>query len=371
MTSADRLVTRALHRALPLWMQHGMRDSGLLGVSVDMATIAGAAAALAARPAALTRLVRASATSRLGVAYGPLPQHRLDIFEPAPLHAPARPAPDVIVFVHGGAWGSGSRLIYRLVGERLAAEGFTCLVLGYRRYPRASMEEQVNDVARALEWAADSAEFGERARHVLGHSSGAHVASMAVMRRARARLAPLCSSLTGVAGVYDIARHLDFERGRGVHEVSPMKPAAGGPANFAAASPAIAASQLLREQAALLPPVLLVHGTKDTTVPHDSSVRMAIALRAAGARDVDLIILSENGHADFMLELSGLVDERRFDVLGERGAGTGAQMRTLDPILRLIASCGRAAPHSSVDLGECPPGAASAHPIPPVVRSKL
>ncbi|KAJ1624534.1 Alpha/Beta hydrolase protein [Pavlovales sp. CCMP2436] len=332
----------ALQRTVPLWAQHFVRDTGLLGVVADAATIVTAGAALAARPAVLAKLVHASATARIGVSYGPLPQHRLDIFAaPSDAHEPP-----VVLFVHGGAWGSGSRLIYRLVGHRLSAEGFTCILVGYRRYPRASIDEQVDDVGLALRWAAESAEFGGRPRHLWGHSSGAHVCAMSVLRRAQTRQAPLCDSFTGVAGVYNIASHFEFERGRGVHEVSPMKPAAGGPAGFASASPATIASQLLADQAVLLPHVLLVHGTDDSTVPYESSVRMAEALRGAGVREVECVVLLEKGHADFMLELSGLVAERSFaqlanpemvHVSGQAASAVGGMaMRTIDPILELM-----------------------------------
>jgi acetyl esterase/lipase len=329
----------AAQRTVPLWAQHFVRDTGLFGVMADAATLVTAGATLAAKPAVLAKMIHASATAQIGVPYGPLPQHRLDIFA-AP---PDVQEPPVVLFVHGGAWGSGSRLIYRLVGRRLSAEGFTCLLVGYRRYPRASMDEQIADVGLALRWAAESAEFGSRPRHLWGHSSGAHICAMSVLRRAQTRQAPLCDSFSGIAGVYNIRDHFEFERGRGVHEVSPMKPAAGGPTNFASASPAIVASQLLADQAALLPHVLLVHGADDSTVPYESSVFLAEALRGAGVREVECVVLLEKGHADFMLELSGIVAERSFAQLARpemaragSGQAAGAAMRTIDPILELM-----------------------------------
>jgi acetyl esterase/lipase len=360
--SADRVMTRALHHALPLSVQHFVRDSGLLGIGVDAATMASASLALAAKPRIFANLARATASGRIGVPYGALPQQRVDIFEPRDRARTADDAPPVVLFVHGGAWGSGSRLIYRLVGHRFAEEGFTCVVIGYRRYPRANIDEMVEDVGLALRWASESAEFRARSRHLLGHSSGAHVALMAVLRRAEARLPPLCASFAGVAGVYDIARHLEFEAGRGVHEVSPMKPAAGGPAGFASASPSVLAPRLSAAQAALVPPVLLLHGSEDTTVPFDSSTRMAAGLRSAGASLVQCIVLVEKGHADLMLELSQLVAERRYAQMKGEGGGDalapsdadGGLVRTLDPILELFERCGSTA-SSRASTSEAPP----------------
>jgi acetyl esterase/lipase len=340
-----------MHQVLPLSVQHFIRDTGLLGTAVDAATMATASVTLATRPTALRNLLRATASARIGVAYGERPEHRVDIFEP-----PGVPDSPVVIFVHGGAWGSGSRLIYRLVGQRFCDEGFTTVLVGYRRYPRANIDEMVDDIALAIKWASERPEWSQRARHVVGHSSGAHVATMAVLRRARSASPPLCASLVGVSGVYDIARHFEFEARRGVHEISPMKPAAGGAFGFASASPSVVAPQLSAAQASHMPPVLLVHGSDDTTVPYTSTLAMAGALRAAGCRDVEDVVLLEKGHADFMLELSGLVEERRFarmrtqaasgdaDATGSTSAriglpmaGTG--MRTLDPVLKLFARC--------------------------------
>lgn len=59
---------------------------------------------------------------------------------------------------------------------------------------------------------------------------------------------------------------------------------AGGSAAFAGLSPTLlAATRLTRAAAAALPPVLLVHGRQDSTVPCAESVLLGRALKAAGA----------------------------------------------------------------------------------------
>ena len=62
------------------------------------------------------------------MSYGPSAHHRLDVYE----SSGRRKDVPVIIFVHGGAWSSGSKRVYRLVGQRIAEAGFTCCVLGYR-----------------------------------------------------------------------------------------------------------------------------------------------------------------------------------------------------------------------------------------------
>jgi acetyl esterase/lipase len=53
------------------------------------------------------------------------------------------PLSSVLVFVHGGAWGSGSKFMYRLIGHRFDALGFVAVVVGYRKYPYGTADSQV------------------------------------------------------------------------------------------------------------------------------------------------------------------------------------------------------------------------------------
>jgi acetyl esterase/lipase len=81
--------------------------------------------------------------------YGPHPSHRLEIVsavvadrssssDSTPPH-PAR----TLVFVHGGAWGSGKPWMYRLLADRLSTVGYTVVLIGYRTWPDGTTDDQV------------------------------------------------------------------------------------------------------------------------------------------------------------------------------------------------------------------------------------
>ena len=63
--------------------------------------------------------------------YGPSPCHRLDIYHASSSSSSSSLTP-VLLFIHGGAWSSGSKSIYCLLGHRVARAGCTCCVVGYR-----------------------------------------------------------------------------------------------------------------------------------------------------------------------------------------------------------------------------------------------
>ena len=52
----------------------------------------------------------------------------------------------LILFVHGGAWGSGLAAFYSPLAAAYNKQGFSVAVLGYRTFPDASTEGQVDDV---------------------------------------------------------------------------------------------------------------------------------------------------------------------------------------------------------------------------------
>jgi hypothetical protein len=118
---------------------------------------------------------------------------------------------------------------------------------------------------------------------------------MAIMNSISRDNTPLVDTLIGLSGVYDIENHYFWEKGRGVHEISPMKPAALGMENFHMCSPTklleqnlmivFDSNKLSTEKVKeviyeerikrLFPFTLLVHGTEDDVVPFTSTLEFS------------------------------------------------------------------------------------------------
>lgn len=232
--------------------------------------------------------------------YGSRPNQSLMLFGDES-SAEARP---LVVFVHGGSWSHSRHWMYRLVGRRLAARGFSTAVLGYGQYPKSTVQEMVDDINTAVEWLqrCGSQHCVDASRiFLLGHSSGGHLCA----------LAALAGGGTGVSGIaalsspMDIADHYAWEQGRGVADISALYPAHGGESNFADFSPTQLVSQLPEGAAAsLLPPFFIGHGTDDFTVPPEASERFIAALTGAGGT-VEARRWSGLGHFSILGALMG------------------------------------------------------------------
>lgn len=117
-------------------------------------------------------------------AYGPDPKHRLDV------HAPrgAEGAP-VILMLHGGTWSVGNKRVpnvWLAKSRHFKSKGYVFVSANTRLVPEADPLEQTRDLGRALAYVQAHARDwgGDPDRIVLmGHSSGAHVASLLANRQ--------------------------------------------------------------------------------------------------------------------------------------------------------------------------------------------
>lgn len=143
------------------------------------------------------------------VAYGGLPDERLDIFLPEGAAKDDRRA--VVAFVHGGAWRNLDLANSSFPAEAFTVRGALYVAIGFTRMPAAgTLDEMVAQVRAALTWLWGHVDQygGDRSRlYLVGHSSGAHLAGMALCtdwQRMHGVPADVISRAVLVSGIYDL-----------------------------------------------------------------------------------------------------------------------------------------------------------------------
>lgn len=110
------------------------------------------------------------------VRYGKQKEQYYHYYEPQ-----TRKSDKLIVWVHGGGWNAGSPKFFDFVGQRMAAEGYRMISLGYRLSPKYKYPCQLIDVCRgfrhAMRFLAEKGIDTSRTV-VVGPSAGAHLTSI-------------------------------------------------------------------------------------------------------------------------------------------------------------------------------------------------
>lgn len=199
--------------------------------------------------------------------YGDHPRQSIALFQPEDaLDGP------VILFFHGGSWDSGDPGNYPWFGRAFAKDGISVAIAGYRLAPETLFPGFVEDAAAAF--ATLRARLGpDRPIFLMGHSAGAQIASLVALDPkylAAHGLSPCTSikGLIGISGPYDFLP-MKEERYKRIFPV-PLRPD----------------SQAVNFTEGRHPPMLLLHGTDDTTVHAEDSEHLAAGLLASDNRVV-------------------------------------------------------------------------------------
>jgi acetyl esterase/lipase len=251
------------------------------------------------------------------VAFDPDMAPRLDVYSPGEgkLHP-------VLIFVHGGSWKDYDKNLFAPVAQKLLPEGMVVVIPDYTLYPDANYEQMAREMAAAIAWTLENAaRYGGDPDRVIvaGHSAGAHLSGLAVLdARYLEELGHSSEEICGwigLSGVYDIQAEYDYWLDKGTTPKVILE-VMGGQQNFRQASP-------LSYVRADLPPLLIIHGDEDETVPVSISTAFHAALQAAGAPS-RLIVYPGAGHSDYLF--AGLSEERA---------------PIVDDIVQFVQSCGR------------------------------
>ena len=237
------------------------------------------------------------------IRYGEILGYRpleLDLYLPFGLEAPL----PVVVYVHGGGWQRGSRrdpppLLDADFYDQIAAGGFAVAAVDYRLSGEACFPAALQDVRAAVGWVRDNAgAYGLDADRVFvwGDSAGGHLALLAALTGATLTGSGVRAAVAWFPVTDLLAMPSDLAEAGGVPDPGPDSREArllGAPA---ASVPDLAwqASPVAHAHGGA-PPILLMHGTVDDLVPPAQSVRLASALREAGA-SVELELVPDASH---------------------------------------------------------------------------
>lgn len=237
---------------------------------------------------------------RSSVRYGNHPAQLLDVWRLPDLP----PDAPVLLFVPGGAWVQGSRVLQgHTLLHHLVKRGWVCLTMDYRVSPVHRWPRHIADVNAAIAWArANVDKYGGDRDFVAvaGCSAGGHLAALAGLTSGdpafRGELVDdadtSVDAVVGIYGRYDwqdrsTPARKNFQNflervvvGRRQSRHSEI---------FAAASPLAR----IHEEA---PPFFLIHGEQDTIIPVGEARKFHEELRAVSGNPVQYSEIPRAGH---------------------------------------------------------------------------
>jgi acetyl esterase/lipase len=218
---------------------------------------------------------------------------KLDLYRPKT--KPSAPMP-LVIWVHGGGWGKGTKANCPVAW--LAGEGYAVASLDFRLLPEHPWPAQIEDPIAALRWLRqESGKYGFDAERTaaIGGSSGGHVVALwGTLTLPPGDKVKAVVDWYGPADLLTMPPNVLSEK-RTREDLAKSNGALllGGivmdqPEKAKAVS---ALHQVTKDDV----PFLIMHGTKDTSVPVDQSERLHAALRSVGVEST-LKLLPGAGH---------------------------------------------------------------------------
>ncbi len=211
----------------------------------------------------------------------------LDVYRPGS----GESALPVALVVHGGGWCSGDKRDDLPFMPTLVDAGFVVVSVNYRLAPKHRWPAGQEDVYAAVRWAkANIARHGgDPARlAAIGYSAGGQLALQAVVRMGDVRF------VAGVGLAAPVDKVLDMLR-RGGELSASMKHLHGADKPDAEIASALWEMSPINYLRPGLPPMLMIAGTADTSVPYVQAVHFVQRCRDIGI-PCDLITVTGAGH---------------------------------------------------------------------------
>ena len=222
---------------------------------------------------------------------------KLDVWQRTDVKVPS----PTLIYYHGGGWVMGDRTGATLFLLPYLEMGWNVINVEYRTASVSLAPAAVEDCRCALRWAVRNAkEYNiDTDRIVLtGHSAGGHLSLITGMLPEGTALDNNCygseklkaAAIVNWYGISDVA---DVIQGSNLKSYAMMW--MGSQADQLAIAKRVSPLTYVR---AGLPPVISIHGSEDSVVPYEHSVRLHRALTAAGVPN-ELVTINGGGHGQF------------------------------------------------------------------------
>ncbi len=225
----------------------------------------------------------------------------LDILQPRAPSLADRPG---VIVIHGGGWVQGRKEeMFEEYCLPFVRRGMVVANIEYRLANATPAPAAVTDVLTAAQWFLDhAAQYKVDRKRILatGSSAGGQLALMTAMTPASANLGPSIkiAAVIDFFGVADVADQLAPGPDQRPYAEAwiPDQP------NRLELARRLSPITYVRKG---LPPILVLHGDADPTVPYEQSVTLVKALKGAGD-DAELITVPEGRHGFTPAEMAQL-----------------------------------------------------------------
>jgi acetyl esterase/lipase len=225
----------------------------------------------------------------------------LDLYKPN-----NNPNPYLLVWVHGGAWRSGSKENPPL---GLLSAGYAIASVDFRLSTEAPFPAQMHDIKAAIRFLRGNAKkYGYRSDKIViaGSSSGGHLVALAgttnndsYYEGTEGNFLKESSSIQGIIDFYGPANFATILSQSTPHGISVRAPAL----EILLGKPVEQVPELAKKASPVFqidvndPPILIIHGDQDNQVPVNQSLELMAAYKKAGLA-WQLEIVPGAGHGD-------------------------------------------------------------------------
>ena len=225
---------------------------------------------------------------------------KLDVYQPVGVTTPN----PTLVFFHGGGWTGGSKEGNTLTNLLWMDMGWTVVNVEYRLAKNSPAPAAVEDCLCALRWIYRNAKqynFDTSRIVVTGQSAGGHLALTTGMIPASAGLDRQCPGtedlkVAAIVDWYGITDVNDLLEGPNMRTYAVQW--LGSMPNRAEVAKRISPLTYVRPG---LPPILMIQGDADPTVPYTHSLRLREALDKAGVPN-ELVTVPGGKHGNFTVD---------------------------------------------------------------------